>query len=148
MKKYLVIAASLLIIISTQSAVADQVRMGSNDGSYRSESGGQLTYQDLASLTEVLDTKNDSAKIFIDSTNTFPSMSFEPNEHFYSNSVYAAVLDNAEVNIQGKFNNRPFPRPHPGPHPGPHPVPEPATLLLLGAGLIGLAGFTRWTFKK
>lgn len=31
---------------------------------------------------------------------------------------------------------------------GPHSVPEPATILLLGIGLVGLAGFGRKKFKK
>ena len=30
----------------------------------------------------------------------------------------------------------------------PNPIPEPATMLLLGSGLIGLAGFARKKFKK
>lgn len=33
--------------------------------------------------------------------------------------------------------------PGPGPGPGPNPVPEPATLAVLGAGLLGLAGLRR-----
>ncbi len=33
------------------------------------------------------------------------------------------------------------------PGPGPNPVPEPATMLLLGAGLIGLAGYGRKTLN-
>ena len=34
------------------------------------------------------------------------------------------------------------------PAPAPVPVPEPATMLLLGSGLIGLAGLARRKFKK
>jgi hypothetical protein len=33
--------------------------------------------------------------------------------------------------------------PTPGPGPGPAPIPEPGTMLLFGAGLLGLAGFAR-----
>ncbi len=41
----------------------------------------------------------------------------------------------------------PGPIPPPGPRP-PTPVPEPSTMLLLGAGLIGLAGYGRKKFFK
>jgi hypothetical protein len=39
--------------------------------------------------------------------------------------------------------------PGPGPDPNPtSPVPEPATILLMGVGLIGLAGYSRKKFNK
>ena len=42
----------------------------------------------------------------------------------------------------------PGPGPGPGPDPGPAPIPEPATILLLGAGLVGLAGLGRKNFFR
>ncbi len=35
-----------------------------------------------------------------------------------------------------------------GPNPNPNPVPEPATMMLLGAGLLGLAGTSRMQKRK
>jgi len=48
-----------------------------------------------------------------------------------------AVFDFAELTVNGQLQNG-----------GAQPVPEPATMLLLGSGLIGLAGFGRKFRKK
>jgi hypothetical protein len=48
-----------------------------------------------------------------------------------------AILDSAVFIQAGSFSDKPI-----------DPVPEPATMILLGAGLAGLAGFGRKKFKK
>lgn len=48
-----------------------------------------------------------------------------------------------ELNVTLSYNSNSGPGPGPAPGPGPSPVPEPGTLLLLGAGLLGLAATTR-----
>jgi hypothetical protein len=41
-----------------------------------------------------------------------------------------------------------FSEPGPGPEPGPAPVPEPSTIVLMGLGLVGLAGYGRKKFRR
>jgi hypothetical protein len=71
---------------------------------------------------------------------TAQALGLGPGEHTIELAISDAgdsILDSAVFIQAGSFSDKPI-----------DPVPEPATMILLGAGLVGLAGFGRKKFKK